>query len=279
MKHTLIAFFLFIVVVPLLWSLGYSLTYSLGLFGNRSHGFTLDAWQHVLSGHELWRSLGFSFYVALTTLVLTITLALSVTLLLKNYLARGPLAYALYVPLALPSTVAALYIMQMFGNAGLLARVAWHLGWITESRQFPSLIYDSYGLGIMLTHLLLATPLFVLLFNQLYNNEKLTELTALAMTLGANRLDCVRRVILPILLRRASPNLTLFFIGVFGSFEIPYKLGPQSPQMISVLTHRKFSMYDLSQKPEAYAIAVLYMVLALGLLATVFRKQEAGHAG
>ena len=62
---------------------------------------------------------------------------------------------------------------------------------------------------------------------------------------------------------------------MLGSFEIPLLLGPQSPQMISVLARRKFGLFDLEQKPQAFIIALLYTGLVVALLLVFLRRRPA----
>ncbi|MES2709391.1 MAG: ABC transporter permease [Verrucomicrobiota bacterium] len=276
-RAALLTLFFLVVVAPVGWALGYAVAYSVGWAGLLSRGFTLEHWHRVLTDGEVLPSMAHSLALAAVCVVLTVILALCITLPLRASVTRGALSDALLFPLALPPTVAALFVLQMFSGAGLLSRVAFHLGLIREPRDFPHLIFDPAGIGILTTHLLLAVPFFCLLFAQIHRNEKLDELTSLAKTLGAGRAACLRRVVLPILLRRSRANLSLFFIGVLGSFEIPSLLGAQSPRMISVLTRQKFALFDLSEKSQAYIIAVLYSLLALSLIALTFRKKEAPH--
>jgi hypothetical protein len=47
-------------------------------------------------------------------------------------------------------------------------------------------------------------------------------------------------------------------------------VGAQYPSMISVLIQRRFSQFDMSTKPEAYALASIYACLAAGLLLVLF---------
>ncbi len=276
-RSSLLALFFLIVVAPVCWGLGYAFAYSVGWAGLLSHGFTLEHWRRVLVENEVLPSVAYSLALATVTVALTITLALGIALTFRESAARGLLSDALHFPLALPPTVAALFMFQMLSGAGLLSRVAFHLGLESEPRDFPSLVFDAPGFGIVTTHLLLAVPFFALLYAQLYENEKLDELTSLARTLGAGRVACLRRVILPLLLRRSLANLSLFFVGVLGSFEIPSLVGAQSPRMISVLTRQKFALFDLSEKPQAYIIAVLYSLLALSLISLTLRRREVVH--
>ena len=68
------------------------------------------------------------------------------------------------------------------------------------------------------------------------------------------------------------PNTVLFFIYVMGAYEIPLMLGRQSPQMLSVLAMRKYARFDITQKPEAFVIAICYAVLVAAALLW-FRRQ------
>ena len=118
----------------------------------------------------------------------------------------------------------------------------------------------------------MAIPFFVILFNEIYTNERIKELRQLAFTLGAKPHVALYKISIPILLSRAMMNVTLLFIIVLGSYEIPLLLGRQSPQMVSVLTMRKYQLFDISEKPEAFIIALLYTFIVLTLLLVVFRK-------
>ena len=264
-------------VVPPLLGLGYALAYSLGLVGALATGFTGEHWAKLLRTSDVTRALGFSLAVAAVTVALATTLALGLSLALRRALDRGLGATALFVPLALPGVVAALIGFQFLGGAGVLGRLAWQFGWIASPQEFPALIFDRYGLGIVIAHTALAVPLLMLLFARFHATERIDEFAALARTLGANRLAVLRRVTLPLLLRRAAPSLSLLFAGVFGAYEIPLLLGAQRPEMISILARRKFALFDLHQRPEAFLIAVIYAAIVLTLVWIAFRKQPPAH--
>ncbi len=149
---------------------------------------------------------------------------------------------------------------------------------INDISQFPGLVNHAGGIGILVAHIGLAVPFFVLLFHEIYRSEHVDGLSALARTLGASNAQVLYRVKMPILLQRATTNITLLFIAVLGSYEIPLLLGRQAPQMISVLTMRKYEMFDISQKPEAFIVALLYTGFVLTLLVLVFRKRMRTHA-
>jgi putative spermidine/putrescine transport system permease protein len=150
--------------------------------------------------------------------------------------------------------------------------MAMGLGLIDAPTDFPAMVHDQLSLGVIIAHLLFAVPYFTLLFGQIYKDAHVARLENLTQTLGGNRLQCLTRVTLPILIDKAGTQLLLLFITVFGSYEIPLLLGRQAPQMISVLTLRKYQMFDILQKPEAFIAALLYTVFVSALLVIAFRK-------
>ena len=272
-RAAVLAFFAGCTVLPIAGSLAYAGAYSLGLAGWLSQGFTLAYWRQALTDREIGTAFATSFYVASAVSVLTVALALALALGLGTYLRRGPLAILMYFPLALPGTVAALCAFEWLSGAGLLARTAFRLGWIDSPNQFPGWVFDPWSIGIIATHVALAVPFFTLLFTRLAEREKLADLLALASTLGAGRAACLWRVSAPLLLRQAKANLALLFVAVAGSFEIPLLLGPQQPQMISVLAWRRFGRFDLADRPAAFIISLLYTLAVLGMLAAVFGRR------
>ena len=276
-RVAILAFFGGCTVAPIVGSLIYAGAYSFGLAGLLSPGFTLAYWREALADREVGAAFAMSAYVASVVLILTACIALGLALSLRRFLQRGPLATLIYFPLALPGTVAALCAFQWLSGAGLVARVAFRLGWIDSPTHFPGLVFDPWGVGIIATQVALGVPFFTLLFAQLAAREKLADLCALASTLGAGQAACLWRVSVPLLLRNAAANLALFFVAVAGSFEIPLLLGPQNPQMISVLAWRRFSRFDLTQKPGAFIVSLLYTAAVLVFLSVWFHLRPTGR--
>jgi putative spermidine/putrescine transport system permease protein len=108
--------------------------------------------------------------------------------------------------------------------------------------------------------------------------ERIPELRALAATLGAGRLATLARITVPLLVRRGASNLLLVFVVVLGSYEVPLLLGRATPQMLSVLIMRKYGRFDIEDKPEAFAIAVMYTAVVLAVLVVVFRSRRRPRA-
>ena len=250
--------FLCFAVLPLAAGLVYALLYSLGLVGALGQGFTLSAWHNVLSDYTLWTSLLVSALVAIMSVVLSSALALAVLSQLRPPVEQRWLRFLLHFPLALPPIVAAFISFQWFGSSGILARVAWQLGWINSPEAFPPLINDPYYIGVSATMLLTTFPFLLLLFLNLYQSANLPQLVQLASTLGASSGYIQSKVVRPVLLRRALPTLLLYAVFLFGAYEVPLLLGRQSPAMISMYISQKFGRFNLSDVPVAYAATVVY---------------------
>lgn len=258
-----IALYTVLVVVPMAAGGVYALLYSFGVAGIFSEGVTVRHWAEVLSSSEFVRSIVLSFALAATTTLVAVGSGLLAGVVLRERLQRGIFATIAQIPLAMPAAVAALFVLQVFSGGGLGARLLLGFGLIDSIEHFPSLVHDPLGIGIVLAHALTAAPFFALLFAQLHKSENVPALAALASTLGASRPQRFWRITAPVLLSRAQANIALLFVAVLGSYEIPLLLGLQSPQMLSVLAHRKYAMFDLAEKPQAFVLAVIYAVVVL----------------
>lgn len=265
-----------LVGAPLSAGLAFMLAYSAGLVGLLAHGFTLAAWRQMLSDPDTWITIGFSFWIGAASLGVSVVIAFAVHAL-RAACGAAPIRSSLtpwHVPLAVPPLVAALLVLDLLGNAGLIARIAHALGWLSRPQDFASPVYARSGLGIILTQAALATPFLVLLFERLARNERLDELADAARTLGACGRQVLLRVRLPVLLRAAMPALCVYLLALSGAFEVPLLVGAQYPSMISVSIWRSFARVDLSTRPEAFALASFYALLGGSLLFALFAARR-----
>ena len=245
-----LALFLVIAVFPVAFAMGYAALYSVGAVGLLSEGLGLEAWRRVLEEGEAAGAFGLSLYVAVVTVGLVLAISLGLALVLRHRLGEGGALQAfLYAPLAIPAVVGAFLVFQLLTPSGLVARWLAAAGLLESMDAFPRLVNDRWAVGVVVAHVGLAVPYFTLLFAELYRSERLGELGRLARTLGATARDVRWRLEVPLLLRRARANAALLGVAVFGSYEIPLLLGRQSPQMVSVLTVRKFERFSLVDKP------------------------------
>jgi putative spermidine/putrescine transport system permease protein len=276
--HIGLLFFGLIGLLPFAAALIYATLYSFGLAGAINKGFTFSFWEEVLRSGAFFRSFGYSAVIAAVSLFLSVSTALWLTLKFKKELNRKFLAFAIYLPLAIPGVVAGFFTLQLLSKAGFFSRFAYHFGWISEVRQFPDLVNDQYAIGIIVTFISLVTPFFVLLFLNVYKNERVDQLADLSYALGATPRQVTWRVSLPVLLRKTRTLIGLYFIFLLGAYEVPLILGQESPQMLSVLIIREIKQYDLSKISEGYVVAVIYTVVVSAAAILLFSQQKRkGH--
>ncbi|MGJ3243594.1 MAG: hypothetical protein ACFE0O_11670 [Opitutales bacterium] len=267
------AFFL-----PVAWAFGYALLYSLGAIGLLSEGPTLAHWRETLARAETAGTVLLSLWVAAAVTAIATTIALELSLRFAEPL-RQPAVLALgCVPLATPVAVAGFVVYQLLAGGGLLARFGWHLGVIGGPGEFPVLVNDRLAVGIVLAHLLSAVPLLTLFFVGVRQGGRLGEQLALAEALGATPGQARRKIGRPLLLRKGRALVLLVFILTLGSFEIPLILGRESPRLFSVLVQEKAAGFDLADRPQAFVLALLYLLIVLPLTGLYLKWRGARHA-
>ncbi|RIJ42397.1 ABC transporter permease subunit [Pontibacter oryzae] len=266
--------FLLLAAAPVAGGLLYGLAYSFGLTGALSSGFTLQHWQQVLASGVLLQSLAYSLYIAFAAITLATASSLFLSLYFQKSLRTGLLSYLLYLPLTIPAVVMGFLVFQLFTKSGLVSRMSYGLSWISELQQFPDLVHDSIGFGIILAHTLMAVPFLTLLFHAIYREQNLGQLQQVSENLGAGKVYFVRHIAVPMLLKTAAPNLLLYFIFILGAYEVPLLIGSQQHPMVSVLAVQKFQRFNLLDIPQGYAISVAFTLFVLLLLTISFKKLQ-----
>ena len=274
---TSIILFTLLIIVPFGAGLIYALLYSFGIIAVLNQGFTLDHWKNVLISSEVIRSFLFTIYIGIISLAIAASLALLYVMTGKKNQNRWT-SYFIYLPLTIPSMVAAFFTFQFLSKSGFVSRILNALHLSNGIDGFPDLINDSFGIGIIVTHVMLALPFFIVLFQNYYQSEKLETLKQLSSTLGSSPSQFNRRVLIPVLLKKSSAPLALYFIFIIGSYEIPLLLGQQDPQMISVIVNRKLSRFDLNEIPQGYIIAILYTAIVSLLLLFILKIKTKSNA-
>ncbi len=269
--------FFLLIILPFSAGLIYALLYSFGLIGILNHGFTVENWKAVLSSGETVRSFLFTLYIGIVSLVIAASLAMLYIIMGKKKQTGGA-SYFIYLPLTVPALVAAFFTFQFLSKSGFVSRVLNSIHQTNGIVGFPDWVNDSFGVGIIVTHVMLALPFFIILFQNYYHSEKMETLRELSATLGSSTSQFNRKILIPVLLKKTAAPLVLYFIFILGSYEIPLLLGQQDPQMVSVLVNRKLSRFDLSEIPQGYIIAILYTLVVSLLLFFIIKLKNRPHA-
>jgi putative spermidine/putrescine transport system permease protein len=217
-------------------------------------------------------------WVSLCSTVLSTVLGLGAALLLHSLLSRGGrrpgwAAFLFQLNLPVPHAVGAIAVLLLFSQSGLLARLAYTAGWIDSPSGFPALVFDRYGIGIILEYLWKTTVFTaVILLAALESAGE--EHQAAARTLGAGPWQRFRYVTLPLLLPALASASILVFAFTFGGYEVPYLLGQRTASLLPVLAYREYSRVDLNARPQAMAISLLIAAITTALVWLYMRRME-----
>jgi len=272
-RRSLAGLFLLLCALPVVLAMGYAALYSVGLTGLQSDGFMLQHWATLFQG-EFLSSFLYSLWIAGASSALALATALAALFTLRKELTDKRVYRMLFLPLTVPPVVIGFVIYQLFSGGGILSRVSYQSGLIDQISHFPEFVHDAYGVGIILAHLFIGFPFFLILLLNLYQQNNLDELEITAASLGAGRKDILLRVHLPVLLKGIFPVVSLYTIFFMGAYEIPLILGQSSPQMFTILILEKLQRYSLSDIPVAYAMALFYAIICIGTLSWLMMQYK-----
>ncbi len=232
---------------------------------------------------QFWHGLVFSLYVSSASTVLAAACALLVMLLWGERLRTASsgtrrLTTAINVHLSFPHLVWAVGLSLLLAQSGVLARVATLLGLMDAPADFPIVIRDRWGIGIILHYVTKETPFLLLVMLGSLQSQP-TAYQVVAENLGATRWQRLRYITLPMVLPSLLAGSLLVFAFVFGAYEVPAVLGVRFPEMLSVVALDFFLDPDLHSRAEGMAISVIMAVVVLVVagLARRLARREAGR--
>lgn len=264
-----------LMLAPALAVIGLLFMGGLGLALGQSLGYlpfigrtdlSLQAYYHIFGQEAFYRSLWLTCWIALTSTVLSTILAIIAALALRR-VARGQrwLSFIFQLNIPIPHLVGAIGILFLFSQSGWVARLAYLTRLINEPADFPALVYDPYAVGIILEYVWKETCFIgVILLAVLQSLGE--DYEDVARTLGANRWQRFRYVLLPLLRQGILSTSVLVFAFSFGAFEVPLLLGQRYPSALPVLAYRYYTDADLNARAEAMALNVIITVLITGLV-------------
>lgn len=184
-------------------SLWYSVLQSLGYlpFIGQTQ-LTLEAYRNLLpasgtpASREFLPALGFTLWVSGAATLLAAAGALGVVVVgLGSTRSSRRIVPLLNLTLAFPHLVWAVAIALLLAQSGFIARVLFLFGIITTPADFPVLIRDPYGIGIIISYTTKLIP-FLLLMLLATLHAQTDDYAAAAATLGASRWQTLRYVTL-----------------------------------------------------------------------------------
>ncbi|MDR0350425.1 MAG: hypothetical protein LBH64_02605, partial [Coriobacteriales bacterium] len=129
-----LALLLFVFVFGMLQSVAASLGYVPAL-GMRE--LSLDYYREMFEKRDIFRSLGLSLYLSLASAGLSVIFGVLLAALVSaSGLVKAKALHLLKVPIIVPHTVCALLLLNLLSQNGIIARLFFDLGLITEQQDF-----------------------------------------------------------------------------------------------------------------------------------------------
>ena len=231
-------------------------------------GLTVPTWKYyaqVFTHPDFLQSVWVSLRIALWSAVLSAVLGVLVSMaLIRCGKTRGGMLYAVRLPILVPHAVVAVFVIQIFSQTGLIARLGYAAGLLEDPAQFPQLLYTSGYWGAILAYLWKEIP-FVAYFVLAFMSSISDTLGQAAENLGACPLRSFWEVTLPLSVPVIAKAFLIIFIFAFGGYELPLLLGSTLPKALTVQTHLVYMSPDLLQRPLAMAMNGVVLLLSGGM--------------
>ena len=242
------------IILSLLFIIGLAtgITQSLGVipaFGLKEP--TLKYYREVLSRPEMLKSVLYSLRVAFLSAGIATAAGVGLSAVcVMHKKTKGLMMRVIQLPIIVPHVVVAIFMVNIFSQNGVVARLGYALGLLQEQQQFP------YFVIALMANI----------------NEKLGEA---AINLGADRWTAFCKVTLPLCKDAVISGFLIIFVFSLGAYELPFLLGATSPRALPVLAYQQYIHPDLKNRPYAMAlngIIILLSVLSAWIYYFIMRK-------
>ena len=207
-------------------------------------------------------NLWFTLSITLSTVAFLFVVGFPLSLYLrfsKSRIAAVVQVLALF-PLFVPGVILAFALIRFLGTHGMLD-TALHL--MFGSTKFATPYLHPQGIVIALVWENIPFTVLVLTAGLRQVEDSVIES---ARDVGANERQIFTRIILPLVTRAVVIVFCLNVIGVFGSFTIPYLLGPAQPMMMGVSMQQTFNNYQDRIGALTQAVITFAFCATVGLL-------------
>jgi putative spermidine/putrescine transport system permease protein len=230
------------------------------------HDVTTRYYFELFSNARFMSSLAYTFYIALVSSILSVTFGVLVAFGVDKARAGHKLSFTMYkIPIIIPHIVVVILVIQIFFQTGIISRILFAFGIIDTATDFPLLIFDRGGVGIMLTYLYKQVPFVTLtVFTVLKGLDK--KYGQVAENLGAGSFQTLRQITLPLLTPAILSAFLITFAFAFGAFEVPFLLRSPARLTLPILAYFDYRSPVLAMRPAAMATSVTISLISLSFI-------------
>ena len=246
----ILALFIIFVVYPLVLVLYKS------VINPGDHSFTIENFTRFFSRKYYTNTLKNSFKVTVVATLISATLGLTIAYITKQYKIRfsSALNIAIVLSYLSPPFIGAYAWIQLLGRKGIFTNIL---------NRLPGVNFEGiYGFaGIVLVFSLQSFPLvYMYVCGALENLDN--SLNEAAESLGANNVQRVAGIILPLVLPTVLASSLLVFMRVFSDFGTPMLIG-EGYRTFPVVLYNQFMGEVTNDSYFAAALCVIIMFITL----------------
>ena len=179
---------------------------------------TLSYYKEVLKRPDMMASVIYSLKIAfLSATIATVLGVIFCGILVMGKKTGGAAMRVIQLPIIVPHVVTALFIINIFSQNGILARIANWMGLINDQQQFPMFLYDANGIGIIMAYLWKEIPFIIYFVIALMANIN-GKLGEAAVNLGAGKWTAFRKVTLPLCKDTIISGFLIIFVFALGAY-------------------------------------------------------------
>jgi ABC-type spermidine/putrescine transport system permease subunit I len=203
----------------------------------------------------------YTLRVTFTVVILEFLICFPIALYLrfsKSRLANVVHLLALF-PLFVPGIILAFALIRFTITHGLLQTLLTKVGITAYSTPYLQTSGTIIGLvweGIPFTVLILSAAMVQI-------DDSLLES---ARDVGANSWQIFWQIMLPLIKNAVLIIFSLQFLGVFGSYTVPYLLGPAEPEMMGVFMERTWDQVHNPLQAQTQAVITFIIAAIAGYL-------------
>ncbi|MBU5311938.1 ABC transporter permease subunit [Tissierella carlieri] len=266
----LITIFVSGIIMGLIQSLGYFKAVGLT-------EFTLKYYKEVLTSKGFISSLRFSLYTSFTSSIMAVVCGVLLSYAILQVKGKKEMVESLYrIPIIVPHIVSVLLVYNILSQSGILPRILYEAGLITDQSQFPSILYERNGIGVIIAYLWKEIP-FVALTTYTILSKVSSKLSDVAGNLGANKRQIFFYILLPLIMPSVFSSFIIIFAFSFGAYEVPLLLGPTQPKALSVQAFIEYNNPVLANRPYAMVYNILITLIALILTWLYYKAFEKAY--
>lgn len=229
-------------------------------------------------GHTMFQSsLVFSLKVTIFATIFSLILGTLLARIIYYNFRSSILKLVIWLPMLIPHFVAAYLVLVFLSQSGLVSSLFYHAGFISDRLQFPILVFDQHGIGIIFSYVWKSVPFVVLMVLPAFY-EMDHKYALVVRTLGGSNLEVFKTVEWPWLFPVVLEVGLILFAFIIAAFEVPYLLGVTDPKMISVLAYQWFYTGDWSYRSMSMALMLLLTVFILIFTFILFRFTQKSRA-